>query len=82
MIDNYRDDYRTYALRFGESAVANDFITASQMEQAYSEQIATYPSTLLKPHKFIGEILLEKGWMTFGQVLSVLEGLARRLRKP
>ena len=81
MNNNYRDDYRMYALLFGEVAVMKAYITPSQMEEAYSEQVSSYPSTVLRPHKFIGEILLEKGWMTFEQVRTVLEGLAQHLRK-
>jgi len=76
MDDNYRNDYRAYALRFGEVAIVKGFVTASQMEEAFSEQISNYPSTILRPHKLIGEILLEKGWITFEQVLIVLEALA------
>ncbi len=79
--NNYRDDYRMYALHFGEVALMNEFITTSQMEEAFSEQVTTYPSTFLRPHKLIGEILLEKGWMTFEQVLTVLKGLTQRLRR-
>jgi hypothetical protein len=79
MRNNYRDDYRQFALRFGEVAVMKAYINPSQMEEAYSEQVSSYPSTVLRPHKFIGEILLEKGWMTFEQVLTVLEGLKQRL---
>jgi hypothetical protein len=82
MSNNYRDDYRTYALRFGEVAVMKEFITASQMEEAYSEQVSGYPSTLMRPHKLIGEILLEKGWMTLEQVRNVLEELAQHQRFP
>lgn len=78
VINNYRDDYRVYALRFGEVAVMKKFITTSQMEEAFSEQVSSYPSTLLRPHKLIGEILLEKRWMTFEQVLTVLEELTRQ----
>lgn len=72
MDDNYRGDLRRYALRFGEVAVEKGFVTALQMEEAFSEQISNYPSTVLRPHKLIGEILLEKGWITFEQVLIVL----------
>ena len=72
---NYRKDYRAYALRFGEVAVMKGFVTAPQMEEAFSEQISNYPSTILRPHKLIGEILLEKGWITFEQVLIVLSEL-------
>jgi len=77
VISNYRDDYRTYALRFAEVAVMKEFITLSQMEEAYSEQVSSYPSTLQKPHKLIGEILLEKGWMTFEQIHNVMEELSQ-----
>jgi hypothetical protein len=75
MNDNYRNDYRRYALRFGDVAVEKGFVTASQMEEAFSEQISNYPSTILRPHKLIGEILLEKGWITFEQALIVLTEL-------
>jgi len=80
MINNYRDDYREYAMRFGEIAVMKGFITPSQMEEAYSDQVSSYPSSFQKPHKFIGEIILEKGWMTFEQVRIVLEALAWKQR--
>jgi hypothetical protein len=76
MKNNYRTDYRAYALRFGEVAVMKGFVTEHQMEEAFSEQISNYPSTILRPHKLIGEILLEKGWITFEQVLIVLEELS------
>ncbi|MBI5098159.1 MAG: hypothetical protein HZB30_02835 [Nitrospirae bacterium] len=76
MENNYRDDYRIYTFRFGDVAVMKGFVTASQMEEAFSEQISNYPSTKLIPHKLIGEILLEKGWITFEQVLIVLEELS------
>lgn len=80
MRNNYRDDYKTYTLRFGEVAVEKKFITSCQMEEAFSEQVSSYPSTLLRPHKIVGEILIEKGWMTFEQVLAVLEELTLRQR--
>jgi len=70
---NYRSDYRAYALRFGEIAINKGFVTASQMEEAFSEQVSNYPSSIQRPHKFIGEILLDKGWMTLKQVFIVLE---------
>jgi hypothetical protein len=76
--NNYRDDYRIYALRFGYFAVMKEFVTKSQMEEAISEQISTYPSTRFSPHKLIGEILLEKGWITFEQILIVLKELSEK----
>ena len=78
MEGNYRDDYRIYSLRFGDVAVMMGFVTVFQMEEAFSEQISNYPSTRLRPHKLIGEIFLEKGWITFEQVLIVLKELSEK----
>jgi hypothetical protein len=39
-------------------------------------QISNYPLTRLRPHKLIGEIFLEKAWITFEQILIVLEELS------
>jgi hypothetical protein len=70
------NDYKIYALRFGEVAVRKGFITASQVQEALLEQISTEPSIRLRPQKLIGEILLEKGFMTHEQVLTVLKELS------
>jgi len=70
------NDDRIYALRFGEVAVKKGFITASQVQEALSEQISNEPSIRLRPPKLIGEILLEKGFMTHEQVFIVLKELS------
>jgi hypothetical protein len=70
------NDDRIYALRFGEVAVKRGFITASQVQEALAEQISNEPSIRLRPPKLIGEILLEKGFMTNEQVLTVLKELS------
>ena len=70
-----------YSLRFGEIAIMKGFITAAQEEEALAEQALSYPSTKLRPHKLIGEILLEKGWMTFAQIFIVLEELSKNQKQ-
>lgn len=70
------NDYRIYALRFGEVAIKKGFITESQVQEALTEQISIEPSIRLRPKKLIGEILLEKGFMTHEQVLTVLKELS------
>lgn len=76
--NNYKNDYWTYASRFGEIAVMKGFVTASEVEEALSEQISNCHSTILGSHKLIGEILFQKGQMTFEKVLIVLEELAEK----
>jgi hypothetical protein len=70
------NDYKVYALRFGEIAVAKSFVTPSQVQEALAEQLSNEPSIRLRPPKLIGEILLEKGLMTHEQVLAVLKELS------
>jgi hypothetical protein len=70
-----------YSRRFGEIAIMKGFITAGQEEEALAEQSLSYPSTKLRPHKLIGEILLEKGWMTFAQIFIVLEELSKNQKQ-
>ena len=63
-----------YAYRFGKIAVLKGFITEQQLVQALDEQIGH--NLINDNHKLIGEILLEKGWMTQDQVGIVLENLS------
>jgi len=57
---------RTYKLRFGEIAIMKGLLTTSQLKEALSEKIGYRP---------IGEIVLERGWMTLDQIDMVLEEL-------
>jgi hypothetical protein len=63
-----------YAYRFGKIAVLKGFITEHQLVQALDDQIGY--NLINDNHKLIGEILLEKGWMTQDQVGIVLENLS------
>ena len=75
MDDNELDSAIEYAFRFGEIAIMKGFITAQQLEEALDEQMAHDLSN--NHHKLIGEILLEKGWMTQHQIAIVLEKLIK-----
>ena len=77
MIDeNELDATIEYAFRFGQIAIRKGFITDQQMEDALDDQIAHGLNDM--QHKLIGDILLEKKWMTQDQIEIVLEELARK----
>ena len=63
-----------YAFRFGKIAILKGFITEQQLEEALDDQIDY--NLMNDNHKLIGEILLEKGWMTQDQIGIVLENLS------
>lgn len=72
-----RDSDLRYTLRFGEVAIKKGFVSPSQVKQALAEQMSLDPSARLRPHKLIGEILFEKGWITHYQIAIVLEELIK-----
>jgi len=69
-----------YAIRFGKIAIWKGFITEQQLEEALDEQIIHNLKN--DNHKLIGEILLEKGWMTQDQIAIVLENSSRTKTYP
>ena len=66
-----------FSPKFGKIAVDMEFITAEQLTEALAEQAED--SLNNRPHRFIGKILSEKGWMTNEQVNIVLLNFLRRL---
>ncbi|GBE05581.1 MAG TPA: hypothetical protein ENG95_07450 [Nitrospirae bacterium] len=62
-----------YCPRFGQIAVELNIITAEQLKAALNEQIDDDVSDM--PHRLIGRILFEKGWITPDQIDMVLERL-------
>ncbi len=52
----------TATTRFGKIAVDMGFVTAEQLKEAITEQVEE--DLAGKPHRPIGKILLENGWMT------------------
>ncbi len=71
--DVYRNLSKEYSPRFGEIAVGMGFITEEQLKEALSEQIDDKLDN--HPHRFIGYILFENGWITNEQFDSVLDTL-------
>jgi hypothetical protein len=49
------------------------FITGKQLKEALTEQVEDDLSE--KPHRLIGNIFLENGWMTRKQIIVVLKEL-------
>jgi hypothetical protein len=62
---------KKYCPQFGKIAVDMRFVTAEQLNKALAEQGAENPSN--KPHRLIGSILSEHGWITNEQVDIVLD---------
>lgn len=60
-----------YCRRFGQIAVERGIITPQQLKEALAEQVDN--DLAGKPHRVLGDILFDKGWMTARQVESVLD---------
>jgi len=56
-------------------AVSKGFVTADQLKEALTEQADDNISD--RPHRLIGRIFFEKGWMTDEQIDLVLNELER-----
>jgi len=69
-----------YALRFGEIAVRQGFISRQQLRESLEEQVSNEPYLRLRPRKLIGEILFEQGWMNQNQIEIVLQEIANNKR--
>ena len=55
-----------YSPRFGKIAVDMRFVTAEQLTEALAEQAEDSLSN--KPHRLIGRILFDHGWITRDQI--------------
>jgi hypothetical protein len=62
-------DIGTY--RFGSIAVYRKYVTLDQVQRALAEQIEY--NVMQRPHRRLGEILLEKNWITEEQMKSILD---------
>ncbi len=65
--------------RFGKIAVYMEFITAEQLKEAIAEQVEDDLAD--KPHRLIGSILFEHGWITRNQINFVVLILSSKLEK-
>jgi len=57
--------------RFGSIAVARRYVTPEQVQNAIDEQLGDFVTG--RPHRLLGEILLEDYLLTGEQVKSILE---------
>lgn len=61
--------------RFCKIALDMGFIDEKQYREALVDQVSNDTASRLRPQRLIGEVLLEKGWLTNKQVELVLERL-------
>ena len=64
---------KKYCTRFGLIAVNKGFVTADQLKEALTEQADDNLSN--RPHRLIGRIFFDKGWITDEQINIVLNEL-------
>jgi len=62
-----------YCVRFAELAVKKGYIDADKAKEAMSEQLDDDLNN--RPHRLIGRILMDRGWMSPQQIESVLNEL-------
>ncbi len=65
--------HQDYYLRFAATAVRRGFVNADQVKAALTEQLED--NILEKPHRPIGQILLEHKWINVEQINIVLNDL-------
>ncbi len=70
-----KDISKKYCSRFGVISVNKGFVTADQLKEALTDQADDNISG--RPHRLIGRIFFEKGWMTDEQIDMVLNELER-----
>ncbi len=68
---------KKYSPRFGRIAAARGFITPEQLKLALSEQIDD--DQLKNPHRVIGSIFFDRGWMTYQEIELVLKELFKEI---
>ena len=61
--------------KFCKVAMEMGFINEKQYGEALVEQVSNDTASRLRPQRLIGEVLLEKGWLTNKQVELVLAKL-------
>ncbi len=68
--DFYKRLSKKYCPRFGKIAVDMGFVTAKQLKEALVEQVED--NIFNRPHRLIGSIFFEHGWITDKQIDIVL----------
>ena len=67
-----------YCSRFGTLAVTHGYLVAEQLQQALREQVDDNLSD--RPHRVIGAICFDHGWMTPIQIEEVLNLMFKKNR--
>ncbi|NCO51167.1 MAG: hypothetical protein GW875_03615 [Deltaproteobacteria bacterium] len=67
---------QAYCSRFGKIAVDQGFLSAEQLRAALVEQLNDNLAN--RPHRVIGAICFEHGWLTPGQIERILNQLFKR----
>ncbi len=65
--------------RFGKIAVDMEYVTVKQLKEAIVEQVEEDLTD--KPHRLIGRILFEHGWITRDQINFVVLILSSKRKK-
>lgn len=70
---------RNFPPRFGKVAVQMEFITPEQLKEALMIQVDDDLAD--RPHRNLGTILYDKGWINMGQLRAVIDRLMELLRE-
>lgn len=70
---------KKYCPRFGQVAVELKFITGQQLQRAICMQVDDNLGG--SPHRLLGQILFELGWLSPRQIEVVLTTLLKRMRE-
>lgn len=73
-----RELSKKYCPRFAQIAAEMGFVKPGQVKEALTEQVDDNMSN--RPHRLIGRIMLERGWITADQIEEVLNELFKRER--
>ena len=68
------DETSQFQVRFGMVAVRKEFVTVPQLVEAMA--IQAREDVTGEPHRFVGKILVDLGYMTFSQIGDVLRDIA------
>jgi len=79
MGDEAQAQATNYCPRFGQLAVEMGFVTTEQLKQGLAEQVDDNLAS--RPHRILGSIFFDQGWMTPGQVEAVLNRMFQLLRE-
>lgn len=72
-------EQQQYCSRFGKIAVDCGYLDAAQLQQALREQVDD--NLAERPHRVLGAICFDHGWMTPGQIEDVLNIMFRNNRE-